>query len=565
MISKPLALLTLMAALGVLTTQAQTVDYRTVPLPQSITLTGSSSFVVTADTRIEYPADNDEMQQNAEFLAEYVEKATGLMLKTTTLHDKKARNIVLKLVDNNVKPKKGQPILGDEGYLLSVNETNVSLTGKTSAGVFYGIQMIRKALYGTIGNETSTIDKIELPSGTVQDEPRFGYRGMHLDCGRHFFDVDFVKEYIDLIALHQMNRFHWHLTDDQGWRIEIKKYPRLTEVGGWRKGTVIGCNSDVEDGQRYGGFYTQEQIREVVAYAQRRHVEVIPEIDMPGHMLAALTAYPELGCTGGPYEVGTRWGVYRDVLCAGNERAYAFVQDVLDEVLSLFPSEYVHIGGDESPRTRWEVCPKCQQRIREEGFTADDKRSAEDMLQSYFTKRIESYINGKGKRVIGWDEVLKGEINPSTTIMAWRGMAGGIAAAKAGHDVIMTPLTHCYFDYVQDTLSNYEPQSASIMPIMVDKVYTLDVPSELSPDEQKHILGMQANLWTEYVQCNNWAEYMVLPRMAALSECQWLPVEQKDLADFKKRLLKLLKLYDAYGWNYGKQVIPDRKVDRWNL
>ena len=543
-----------------LTAQAQQADYRTVPLPQSITLMGKAGFIVTEDTRIEYPAGNDEMQQNAEFLAEYLEKATGLRLETTTLHDKKAHNIILKLEEINPKSKKGQSGIADEGYLLRVSDTNVTLTGKDATGVFYGVQMLRKSL-----SYNGKMELIEFPAGTVQDEPRFGYRGMHLDCCRHFFDVDFVKEYIDLIALHQMNRFHWHLTDDQGWRVEIKKYPRLTEVGSWRKGTVIGCNSDVEDGQRYGGYYTQEQIREVVAYAHKRHVEVIPEIDMPGHMLAALTAYPELGCTGGPYEVGTRWGVYRDVLCAGNERAYTFIQEVLDEILPLFPSEYIHIGGDESPRNRWEACPKCQQKIKQEGFVANDKRSAEDMLQSYFTKRIESYINGKGKRVIGWDEVLKGEINPSTTIMAWRGMAGGIAAAKAGHDVIMTPLTHCYFDYVQDTLSNYEPQSASIMPIMVDKVYTLDVPAELTPDEQKHILGMQANLWTEYVQCNNWAEYMVLPRMAALSECQWLPVEQKDLADFKKRLLKLLKLYDAYGWNYGKQVIPDRKVDRWNL
>jgi len=560
MISKPFALLAVMSALGVLNTLAQTVDYRTVPLPQSISLTGGSSFVMTADTRIEYPAGNDEMQQNAEFLTEYLEKATGLRLETTTLHDKKAHNIIMKLEETNPKSKKGQSEIADEGYLLKVSDTNVTLTGKDAAGVFYGVQMLRKSL-----PYNGKMELIEFPAGMVQDAPRFGYRGMHLDCCRHFFDVDFIKEYIDLIALHQMNRFHWHLTDDQGWRVEIKKYPRLTEVGSWRKGTVIGCNSDVEDGQRYGGYYTQEQIREVVAYAQKRHVEVIPEIDMPGHMLAALTAYPELGCTGGPYEVGTRWGVYRDVLCAGNEGAYTFVQDVLDEILPLFPSEYIHIGGDESPRTRWEACHKCQQKIKEEGFVANEKRSAEDMLQSYFTKRIESYINGKGKRVIGWDEVLKGEINPTTTIMAWRGMAGGIAAAKAGHDVIMTPLTHCYFDYVQDTLINYEPQNASIMPITVDKVYTLDVPSELTPDEQMHILGMQANLWTEYVQCDNWAEYMVLPRMAALSECQWLPVAQKDLVDFKTRLLKLLKLYDAYGWNYGKQVIPNRTVDRWNL
>lgn len=516
------------------------VDYQSVPLPKSIGYTNSTPFLLDANTQIEYPAGNAAMKRNAQFLAEYVLMATGMNLEITDTHNKKASNIILAAP---AKAKKGQQPIAEEGYYMQISASGLKIQG-SDRGVFYGIQMLRKSLpYDGKKNE------LHFKAGIIEDSPRFGYRGMHLDCARHFFSVEFVKEYIDLLALHQMNTFHWHLTDDQGWRIEVKTYPKLTEVGAWREGTVIGRNSDVEDGKRYGGFYTQDEIREIVAYAAERYITVIPEIDMPGHTLAALASYPELGCTGGPYKVGTRWGIYSDILCIGNEKVYTFVENVLDEILPLFPGEYVHIGGDEAPQDRWSECPRCK-----------------DLTQSDFTRKVAKMVSAKGKRVIGWEEMLKDNaIDKEITLMAWRGMKGGVEAVKAGHDIVMAPLTNCYFDYVQDTLQNYEPEHASIMPIMVEKVYALDVPEGLSPEEEQHILGMQANLWTEYVGNDNLAEYMVLPRMAALSECQWTPSEQKDWKSAKARIMRLMKIYDAYGWNYGRQLLPDRPKDRWHL
>jgi len=537
---KILLLSTIMISFSTLLFSENLVDYQAIPQPVSIEYTNSTPFTLDAHTQIEYPAGDDAMKRNAQFLAEYVLKATGISLEITDIHQKKASNIVLSAPE---KIKKGQRPMAEEGYHMQVSASGIRIQG-SARGVFYGIQMLRKSL--PYEGEKS---ELCFRAGIIDDAPRFGYRGMHLDCARHFFSVEFVKEYIDLLALHQMNTFHWHLTDDQGWRIEVKAYPRLTEVGAWREGTVIGRNSEVEDGQRYGGFYTQDQIREVVAYAAERHVTVIPEIDMPGHMLAALAAYPELGCTGGPYKVGTRWGIYRDILCIGNEKVYTFIQNILDEVLPLFPSQYVHIGGDEAPQDRWKECPRCK-----------------DLNQSDFTRTVAKMIKAKGKRVIGWEEMMNdNEIDKDITLMAWRGMKGGIEAVKAGHDIIMTPLTNCYFDYVQDTLMNYEPEHASIMPIMVDKVYSLDVPDGLTKEQQQHILGIQANLWTEYVGNDNLAEYMILPRMAALSECQWTPSELKDWSSAQSRILRLMKLYDAYGWNYGRQLMPERPKDRWHL
>jgi hexosaminidase len=351
-----------------------------------------------------------------------------------------------------------------------------------------------------------------------------------------------------------MNRFHWHITEDQGWRIEIKKYPQLTTKGAWRSGTVIGRNSGLDDGQRHGGFYTQEQCREIVKYAADRFITVIPEIDMPGHMLAALAAYPELGCTGGPYEVEHTWGVFPDVLCPGKEQVFQFVEGVLSEVIDIFPSEYIHIGGDESPRDRWKECPLCQQRIKDEGIKAEGRQSAEDRLQGYFTKRVEKFLHSKGKRLIGWDELLSCNVDATSTIMSWRGAEPGAQAAKQGHDVIMTPNKPMYFDHYQTDKTWNEPLSIGGCET-VQEVYAFEpVAADLSADEARHILGVQANLWTEYIAAKQQAEYQVLPRMAALAEVQWMQPASKDYDAFLARLKRLKVIYDLHHWAVAPHV-----------
>ena len=367
---------------------------------------------------------------------------------------------------------------------------------------------------------------------------------MHLDCARHIFPLSFVKRYIDLLAMHNMNVFHWHITDDQGWRIEIKKYPELTEKCSWRPETVISNNFPLFDGTPYGGFYTQEEAREIVRYAADRYITVIPEVDMPGHMLGALKAYPDLGCTGGPYEVATTWGVFADVLCLGNEKVFSFCQDVLDEIMDIFSANYIHIGGDEAPRDRWAKCPKCQAKAHELSLTTNT-------LQSYFTNRIEKYVNSKGRRIIGWDEILEGPINKSATIMSWRGINPGVEAASKGHDVIMTPNSHLYFDYYQTEGRNGGPiLIGGYVPL--EKVYSLNpVPDDIPADLRSHIIGVQANLWTEYIAYTSIVEYQVLPRMAALAEVQWTS-SAKDYPDFLSRLSRLRELYGIYGYNVAK-------------
>lgn len=553
--NKTLLSFALAAGLFSSATAQHVADYHVIPLPQQIIpTTGGRSdapFMLNAMTHISYPQGDREMQRNAYYLSEYIQKATGMKLNVTDITpSRKARNYIELLLDPSVTT--------EEGYRLSVSQNGITLSAATPKGIFYGIQMMRKSLpYGE-----GVLTEVTFPAAEVQDAPLYGYRGMHLDCSRHFFDIDFVKEYIDMLALHQMNIFHWHLTDDQGWRIEIKKYPQLTQIGGYRESTVIGHNTDVQDYVRYGGFYTQEQIKEIVQYAADRYIEVIPEIDMPGHMLSVLKCFPELGCTGGPYEVGTMWGVYRDVLCAGNEKVYDFMEDILKEVVPLFPSKYFHIGGDESPRDRWQGCPKCQAKIEKEGIKADDKHSAEDRLQSYFTKRMENILNKMDRHIIGWDEILEGDINATATIMSWRGMEGAIVGAKAGHDVILAPTSHCYFDYRQQTNWEYEPLGGGST-VTFDQVYSLGRPQGMTDEEAKHILGIQANVWTEYMTCPQLVRYNVLPRMAALSEVQWLPEDRKNLEDARQRTLRLMKLYDAYGWEYAKHIVPGHVVEKW--
>lgn len=522
-------------------------NYQVIPLPQEVSLTQRNPFKLNENVLIAYPENNALLQRNAEFLSEYIQQATNYAPKIKAIAaGEQVKNAIVLGLDPGIANK--------EGYVLTTTPEGISINGQTENGVFYGIQTLRKSIPAEAKGAT-----VLIPAGEIKDEPRFSYRGMHLDVGRHFFPKEFIKKYIDLLALHNMNTFHWHLTEDQGWRIEIKKYPKLTEIGSQRSRTVIGRNTQEYDNTPYGGFYTQEEAKEIVKYAQERYITIIPEVDLPGHMLAALAAYPEMGCTGGPYEVCPRWGVFEDVLCIGNDKTMQFLEDVMSEIIEIFPSEYVHIGGDEAPRTRWEKCPKCQARIKAEGLKADKKHTAEDRLQSYCMTRIEKFLNSKGRRIIGWDEILEGDVAPNATVMSWRGASGGIEAAQMGHNVIMTPNTYCYFDYYQTADTKDEPLGIGGY-VPIEKVYSLDPTFDLNEEQKKHIIGAQANLWTEYITTTEHVEYMVLPRMAALAEVQWTQPEKKDFKDFTKRLARLMKFYQRDGFNYAKHVF-DLKVD----
>lgn len=521
--------------------------YEVVPLPQEVSLTQEEPFRLNKHTSIAYPEGNSLLQRNAEFLSEYIRLSTGFSPELKAFvpgSEPDTKSIVLNIDDD---------IENHEGYTLEVNADRVEIEGQTPNGVFYGVQTLRKSI--PVG--TGATD-ILLPAGEVKDAPRFGYRGFMLDCARHFFPVDFVKKFIDILALHNINVFHWHITDDQGWRIEIKKYPELTKVGSIRQRTVIGRNTSEYDNTPYGGFYTQDEARDIVKYAQERYITVIPEVDLPGHMLAALATYPELGCTGGPYEVCPNWGVFEDVLCLGNDKTYEFLEGVLDEIVDIFPARYIHIGGDEVPRTRWEKCPKCQARIRQLGLKDDKEHTAEDRLQSYCMARIEKYLNAKGRQIIGWDEILEGEVAPNATVMSWRGIENGIEAARLKHDVIMVPTSHAYFDYYQTDNRDGEPLAIGGY-VPVEKVYSLNpTPDDLTDEEKEHIIGAQANLWTEYILDGDHVEYMALPRMAALSEVQWTQPDKKDYGDFLTRLYRFIKVYDVDSLNYSKNLFDVR-------
>lgn len=528
------------AVLPCLAAPVVTADYNVVPLPNSVTMTGDGSFELTTSTTVSYPEGNADMERNARFLSKYVNDATGMALSVVPGKAKKGIRLVL-----------DKKVSGEEAYTIQVDKKCVTIAGSTPKGVFYGVQTLRKSL------PVGAAPVVELPSVKISDSPRFVHRGMMLDCSRHFFPLEFVKRYIDLIAMHNMNVFHWHLSDDQGWRIEIKKYPELTIKGSRRSGTVIGYNTALDDSIPYGGYYTQEQAREIVEYARQRYVTVIPEIDMPGHMLAALATYPELGCTGGPYEVGHRWGIYKDVLCVGNEKIYDFCEGVLDEIMQIFPSKLIHIGGDETPTEVWEKCPKCIKR-------AEDNNMTVKQVQSYFTSRIEKYVNSRGRRIIGWDEILGGDISQSAVIQSWRDTKHGRIAAEAGHDVIMSPTSHCYFDYSQadEKNSKYEPTLCGGY-IPVEKVYAFEPCDEnLSESSRPHILGVQANIWAEYLLYPNQVEYQALPRMAALAEVQWTS-GKKDYQAFLKRLNRLVNFYDLYKLTYAKHLWPDRITSPW--
>ena len=454
---------------------------------------------------------------------------------------------------------KADQSLGEEEYTIEVSAKKAVVKASGLNGFVYALESIKQLLPAEIyTGAPSAATCWCLPCLKIQDEPRFGYRGMHLDVSRHFFDANEVKKYIDIMAIHKLNVLHWHLTDDQGWRLEIKKYPQLTEHGAIRKQTIIGHGRDRKgyDNTPYGeGFYyTQDQVKEIIDYAAAKGIEIIPEIDLPGHMLAALACFPELGCTGGPYDVWGRWGIADDVLCVGKEETMKFLEDVLAEVADLFPSEYVHIGGDECPKVRWETCPHCQAKIAELGLKDDDKHKAEHYLQSYVTNRMEQFLSTKGKKIIGWDEILEGEIAPNATVMSWRGVEGGLEAVRMGHDAIMVPYTHLYLDYYQSKDKENEPLAIGGY-VPVELVYSFEPFTEDMTDEEKsHILGIQANLWTEYIPTDAQLEYMLLPRLSALSEIQWCEPENKDYERFLGNMESMRKIYDILGYNYAKHI-----------
>jgi hexosaminidase len=478
---------------------------------------------------------HDSLLQEATLFNEYLEQHYGFRL-TTKIAKKPSGGAVFFGVAEKVDQPAGS-------YQLSVSENQLVVKGNDLAGVFYGIQTICQLV------PAGQTDQLDVPAVSIQDQPRFLWRGMHLDVSRHFFPVAFVKRYIDHIARYKMNVFHWHLTDDQGWRIEIKRYPALQEVSAFRNGTRIGHYSSVPeayDTLRYGGYYTQDEIKEVVAYAARRHVTVVPEIEMPGHALAALAAYPQLSCNGGPFQVGRTWGVFQDVYCT-KEATFEFLENVLSEVCELFPGTYIHIGGDECPKDRWKTCTYCQSKIKEL------KLKDEHELQSWFVQRIEKFLHSKGKRMIGWDEILEGGLAPDATVMSWRGYQGGIDAARLGHDVVMTPTSYCYFDYYQSRNPGEPLAIGGYLPL--DKVYRFEpIPDALTTEQGRHILGVQANMWTEYIPDGTGVEYMVLPRMCALSEVAWSRPASRNYDAFVTRLTSHFKLLRFLGVNYSKAV-----------
>jgi len=501
----------------------ETPDVRIVPEPANISI--DPKMVTFPGNQEIYTSSNDSMLLVA---AGYLGDKLGIHgYQIGAVNPGKCIYLELLAPQNDQNP---------ESYTLVTRKSGIIIQGYSPRGVFYGIQTLLQLLPPEVFGESglAKLKGLKIPQVEIQDEPRFGWRGMHLDVGRHIYSVEFIKKYIDLIALHKMNVFHWHLTEDQGWRIEIKKYPKLTGIGSVRKNA---------DGTIYGGFYTQEQIREVVAYATSRFVDVMPEIEMPGHSVAALAAYPELSCTGGPFEVRSVWGVSEDVYCAGKEMTYEFVQDVLTEVIGLFPFKYLHIGGDECPKTRWEKCSDCQARMKSEELKGEME------LQSYFIRRVEKFLMANNRSLVGWDEILEGGLAPEATVMSWRGVTGGIEAARQGHDVIMSPNSHCYFDYYQGE-AKIEPKAiGGFLPL--EKVYSYEpIPDELSSEQAIHILGAQGNVWTEYIPTEKQVEYMALPRMSALAEVVWSPKAIRDYEKFTHRMIRQYQRFDALKYNY---------------
>ena len=497
------------------------------PLNQDIK---EGQFVLNNATGIKYP---EALKVSAELLKSFIENGSDFQLKTS--------NDIEFILDSELNNK--------EGYVLDVQPKKIKIRASTDQGAFYAVQSLKQLLPLEFENKSLKEKQIAIKCVTIHDAPQFKYRGMHLDVGRHFFSVNFIKKYVDALAMLKMNTFHWHLTEDQGWRIEIKKYPKLQEVGAFRNETLVGHYNDEPqqfDGKRYGGFYSQDEIKDIIAYAQARHVTVIPEIEMPGHSQAAIAAYPELGCSNEKVEVATKWGVFEDIYCTKDE-TFNFLEDVLDEVLELFPSNYIHIGGDEAPKIRWKTCNDCQHRIKTEGLKDDHE------LQNYFITRIEKYLNSKGRQIIGWDEILEGGLAPNATVMSWRGIHGAVEAAKQHHNVILTPGSHCYFDHYQSTNSSEPLAIGGFLPL--DKVYSFNpIPEELTEEESEYVLGAQGNIWTEYIPTEAQVEYMAFPRILAMSEVVWSNPENKNYDDFVSRVENFNRRLDILDINYANHL-----------
>ncbi len=503
-----------------------------IPMPVSMTVE-EGEFLLNSLTIIRTDPNFASGADLSDMFGIYIGSRYG-SLKTGAPNNDAGQNMIVARYDNL--------ILDPEAYELTVGRDSVVIAASGEAGLFYGYQTLMQLVFPSQKAEKGVI---AIPCVRISDAPAYRYRGMHLDVSRHFFPKEFIFKMLDAMAMHKLNTFHWHLTDDQGWRIEIKKYQDLTSIGAWRDATLIGHGSEtpwVYDGTRYGGYYTQEDVLEVVEYARRLHINVLPEIEMPGHAVAALRAYPELSCSGEPVPPFNRWGVSEDVFCAGREETFELLTGVLAEVAELFPYEYIHIGGDECPKVRWEVCPLCQKRI------ADNNLKDEHELQSYFIRRIEAFLSTKGKKIIGWDEILEGGIADNAAVMSWRGHAGGIQAANMGHDVVMTPHSFVYLDYYQSEYN--EPLAIGGM-LDMKKVYSIDImPSEIAEDKRKHIIGAQANVWTEYMADSKHVEYMVFPRLAALAEALWSPARSLDYEGFTSRMNAQYARYDALGIGY---------------
>ena len=544
-----------------LTTMAQRADYDIIPLPLEVKADTTQMLRITPATGIAYDSGNAEASRIAQFLQQWVKETTGIQLRLTP-DDKKAQ-VRLVLNAKFKAPEASQTAA--EAYTISVGKKGIELCAAEPVGLFRAAQTLRKSLPVV----KDGAEAVELPYVQIADQPRFGYRGVLLDCGRHFFSVEFVKQFLDAMALHGCNQFHWHLTEDQGWRFEVKSLPDLAKKGSVREKTVIGpSRMRIYDNIPYGGFYTQEECRDVVRYAAERYINVVPEIDMPGHMQSALHVFPNLGCTGGPYPVAPYWGVMREVLCGGNPETLTFLKTVFGELCDVFPSPYIHIGGDECPKERWQKCPKCQAKIKELGLTdeshigseggrgSQDGRSAENKLQTYINHEIEQFLASRGRSIIGWDEILSGGLTENAIVMSWRGTKGGVAAAKQKHRVIMSPNVYAYIDHPQLKDYGKQPRTTDSYIVSCSKMYSFEpiVPEELAEDEQDYIMGVQANLWTEQVAYPEHAFYQLLPRLASMSEVQWCQPARKDFEGFKTRLPWLKKLYDKLGYVYCNEV-----------
>ena len=527
-------------AISQLTAQSKTIgQIQIIPQPNNITLT-KGTFLLSNKTSIQYRGGY-EAKTIADKLAAMLSRSSGFQFQVSS--SAKASTVIVFQLD-----KKPKDIA--ESYKVSVKSHQVVISASSAQGLFYGLQTIRQLFPAAIESENTLATSWTIPCVEIEDAPRYSYRGLHLDVSRHFFDKKFILKYIDMMAMYKYNTFHWHLTDDQGWRIEIKKYPLLTKISAFRK----ECNGDTT-----GGFYTQEDIKEVVDYAKERFVTVVPEIEMPGHAVAVLAAYPELSCSGGPFKVSPTWGIFHDVYCAGNEKTYAFIEAVLDEVAPLFPGKYIHIGGDECKKTRWERCMKCQAKMKAEGLANENK------LQSYFINRIELYLQSKGKQIVGWDEILEGGVTQTATIMSWRGMKGGIEAAKNGNSVIMTPTEYCYFDYYQGVESEEPPAFPHNKFLPLQKVYTFEPnPKELNAEQSQYILGGQANVWTEFIPTTAQVEYMVYPRALAMIECLWTKPALKDYTFFEQKVHAQYDRMSRYGINFSKSADRQSTIDKWN-